>query len=242
MPFVLAGVFIAITLTRVASLTAGIMGAGWLGWLFAAGLGFGVLLYAYWLRSKTLGGRAKVGLLFLVLVDGGFNLAEVYRHMIAQGTWNDGLLKAAGITYGIFPTLACLLLGWLAGGIRFCHPCQCDALRCCHASDYGLRRSWIQHCRRMAQMRRRDKESYRKVTQSPCNCRSQRSNTFVHAGTLSIAHRHLRDMREDALYIGRTSALACWRRLARSRDKGEEIRCRLFKPKAAAWACGSRMR
>ena len=122
MPFVLAGVFIAITLTRVASLTAGIMGAGWLGWLFAAGLGFGVLLYAYWLRSKTLGGRAKVGLLFLVLVDGGFNLAEVYRHMIAQGTWNDGLLKAAGITYGIFPTLACLLLGWLAGGIALLPP------------------------------------------------------------------------------------------------------------------------
>jgi len=122
MPFVLAGVFIAITLTRVASLTAGIMGAGYLGWFFAAGLGFGVLLYAYWLRSKALYGRARIGLLFLVLVDGGFNLAEVYRHMIAQGTWNDGLLKAAGITYGVFPTLACLLLGWLAGGIALLPP------------------------------------------------------------------------------------------------------------------------
>ncbi|MBM3135822.1 MAG: hypothetical protein FJZ89_11200 [Chloroflexi bacterium] len=122
MPFVLASVFIAITLARVASLTADIMGAGYLGWFFAAGLGFGVLLYAYWLRSKALYGRARIGLLFLVLVDGGFNLAEVYRHMIAQGTWNDGLLKAAGITYGVFPTLACLLLGWLAGGIALLPP------------------------------------------------------------------------------------------------------------------------
>ena len=122
MPFVLAGVFIAITLTRVADLTASTMGAGYLGWLFAAGLGFGVLLYAYWLRSKPLYGRAKAGLIFLVAVDGSFNLAEVYRYMVANKTWGDPLLTAAGVIYGLFPTLAVLLLGWLAGGIALLPP------------------------------------------------------------------------------------------------------------------------
>jgi len=119
LPFLLAGVFIAITLTRVASLAANTLGAGWLGWAFAVGLGVGVLVFAYWLKSNGVGIRsaALTSLVIFIVADGLFNSAEVYRHMVAAGTWGDPLLRLAGVVYALFPTLAVGLLGWLIGRI-----------------------------------------------------------------------------------------------------------------------------
>jgi len=119
LPFLLAGVFIAITLTRVASLAANTLGAGWLGWAFAVGLGVGVLVFAYWLKSNGVGIRpaALTSLVIFVVADGLFNGAEVYRHMVAAGTWSDPLLRLAGIVYALFPTVAVGLLGWMIGRI-----------------------------------------------------------------------------------------------------------------------------
>jgi hypothetical protein len=111
--------FIGITLTRVAVLASGPLGAGWLGWLFAVGLGAGVYLAAYWMKVADAGTRtaASVTLAFFVLADLAFNNAEVYRHMADAGTWGDWMLRVAGLVYASFPTLAAALLGWLQGRV-----------------------------------------------------------------------------------------------------------------------------
>ena len=117
LPQVLAVLFLAITLSRVASLAGNGLGAGLLGWFFSAGLGAGVFISAYWLRVEALRRKALTALAFFLLCDLVFNAAEVYRHMLASGAWSDGILRVAGIIYACFPTLAAALLGWLQGGI-----------------------------------------------------------------------------------------------------------------------------
>ncbi len=119
LPTLLAMTFIGITLTRVAVLASGPLGAGWLGWLFAVGLGAGVYLAAYWMKVSDAGTKAAASmtLAFFVLADLAFNNAEVYRHMAAQGTWEDWMLRVAGLVYASFPTLAAALLGWLQGRV-----------------------------------------------------------------------------------------------------------------------------
>lgn len=119
MPTLLALSFVGITLARVAALAGGTLGAGLLGWPFAVGLGLGVYLCSYWLKvsdGKTRA-AAMVSLVFFAISDLIFNLSEVYRGMLANGTWNDALLRLAGIVYAAFPTLAVGLLGWLQGNV-----------------------------------------------------------------------------------------------------------------------------
>ena len=119
LPTILAGTFVAITLARVAMLANGALGAGGLGWPFAIGLGAGVYLCAYWLKvaDDRMRIAALVSLVFFALSDLVFNTSEVYRGMLANGTWSDGLLRVAGIVYAAFPTLAVGLLGWLQGRV-----------------------------------------------------------------------------------------------------------------------------
>lgn len=119
LPTILAGTFVAITLARVAALANGALGAGWLGWPFAIGLGAGVYLCSYWLKVADDKTRvaALVSLVFFALSDLVFNTSEVYRGMLADGTWGDWLLRLAGIVYAAFPTLAVGLLGWLQGRV-----------------------------------------------------------------------------------------------------------------------------
>jgi len=119
LPTILAGTFVAITLARVAALANGALGAGGLGWPFAIGLGAGVYLCSYWLKVADDKTRvaALVSLVFFALSDLVFNTSEVYRSMLANGTWGDWLLRVAGIVYAAFPTLAVGLLGWLQGRV-----------------------------------------------------------------------------------------------------------------------------
>jgi hypothetical protein len=119
LPTILAGTFVAITLARVAALASSALGAGLLGWPFAIGLGAGVYLCAYWLKVADDRTRvaALVSLTFFALSDLVFNMGEVYRGMLANGTWSDWLLRVAGIVYAAFPTLAVGLLGWLQGRV-----------------------------------------------------------------------------------------------------------------------------
>jgi hypothetical protein len=111
--------FVVITLARVATLASGALGAGLLGWPFAIGLGVGVYLCSYWLKVADNKTRtaALFSLVFFALADLVFNTSEVYRGMLANNTWGDGLLRLAGIVYAAFPTLAVGLLGWLQGRV-----------------------------------------------------------------------------------------------------------------------------
>lgn len=130
-PTILAVLFILITLTRVGQFSAERMQAGLLGWLFSIGLGAGVFFTAYWTREhvtvKQAGdGEQKrdrrsilvqrwawAGLIFFSLVDGLFNMAEVW---LAVNPVTALVGVATGI-YGIFPTVAAGLLGVLQGFI-----------------------------------------------------------------------------------------------------------------------------
>jgi hypothetical protein len=119
LPTILAGTFIAITLARVAALAQGPLGAGFLGWLFAVGLGAGVYTASYWLKVSDVNTQraALAALGFFVIADLVFNGAEVYRHMLASGAWADWMLRGAGAIYAVFPTLAAGLMGWLQGRV-----------------------------------------------------------------------------------------------------------------------------
>jgi hypothetical protein len=122
LPTILAGLFIAITLARVASFSAEAMQAGVLGWIFSIGLGLSVYASAYWTRvsassrdgnedrrSRSTRVMAWIALVLFAVADGFFNLAEVLR------TVTDSNLRNAAILYGAFPTLAAALLGALQG-------------------------------------------------------------------------------------------------------------------------------
>lgn len=124
LPLILAGGFLFITLARVAAFSANSMQAGFLGWIFATGLGLAVFVSAYFTRVSVTdksGAEARrsryariiatVNLVLFVVVDGFFNLAEVLLNV------TDPNLQVAAWTYGIFPTVAAALLGALQGAV-----------------------------------------------------------------------------------------------------------------------------
>lgn len=128
LPSILAGVFIAITLTRVQQYSLR-MGGGWLGWLFSIAMGAGVFLGAYWTRDSITAKDGKqdaravkvkswafVMLAFFVVADGLYNLAEVFQSV--KPDWKtDTLLWIGTAVYGAFPTLATAGLAALQGHI-----------------------------------------------------------------------------------------------------------------------------
>lgn len=118
-PMLLALLFIVITIDRVASFT----GSTVLSWLFAIGLTVSVFVSAYLLDYDKSKEAARVSLLFFVLVDGMLNLGEVVRWSVDLGRWdrsiglfglNIYLWRMADLVYGVFPTVAVLILGWLS--------------------------------------------------------------------------------------------------------------------------------
>ena len=122
LPTFLYGLFLVITLARVASFSGSAMQAGWLGWPFSVGLGLAVYACAYNLRvhlrlpdgsedrrSRNVRLVAGVGLVLFVAADGAFNLWDVLGAVKAPE------LQAAAWIYGLFPTLAAALLGILQG-------------------------------------------------------------------------------------------------------------------------------
>lgn len=123
LPLILAAVFIAITLTRVASLVEHGFSSGLLGWAFSFGLGVAVFVTSYFMRvaaassktgmedkrSRNTRAISAIALVFFVLVDGYFNVVEVLRSLTDQS------LYVAALLYGAFPTVAAALLGVLQG-------------------------------------------------------------------------------------------------------------------------------
>jgi hypothetical protein len=103
------------------------MRAGLLGWVFAVSLGLLVYVSAYFNRvsiSAKDGSedhrstRARtVALIVLVgssLVDGVFNLLEVWRTADTSTPW----LQAGALLYGITPTLGIAAAAWLQGQVH----------------------------------------------------------------------------------------------------------------------------
>lgn len=125
MPRNIAALFLFITLFRVASFASVQMQAGWiLGTAFSAGLGLAVYLSSYNMRvwgvdksgdetrqSKDSRRTALAALIVFGVIDGLFNLWDV------QMTVKDTKLQTAAFIYGVFPTAAAGLLGWLQGKV-----------------------------------------------------------------------------------------------------------------------------
>lgn len=131
LPLFLSALFIGVTVTRVSRFAGGDV----LGWLFSVGLAGGVFLSAYYVDYGQAGAQrrpthrpALFALVFFVVVDGLFNLAEVLNHSLASGRWATAVVlvdgfywhpyRIADVVFGIFPTLAVALMGWLARGIE----------------------------------------------------------------------------------------------------------------------------
>jgi hypothetical protein len=114
LPTILTGLFLAVTLWRVAEFVDGKMAAGALGWLFAAGLGVAVYTASYWTRAVITRRPAMVALVFFVATDAYLNFAEVW---LAADT-SEPLVAVGAVLYGLFPTVAVALLGWLSGSIK----------------------------------------------------------------------------------------------------------------------------
>jgi hypothetical protein len=121
-PMILSGVFIFITLTRVAELADSGFQAGVLGWVFSIAMGVSVFVSSYYMRvamirkggeedrrSKLLRRTAAVAMVFFVVIDGVFNVVEVMRSL------DDSALYYPALIYGAFPTVAAALLGSLQG-------------------------------------------------------------------------------------------------------------------------------
>ena len=132
-PTLLAGVFVSITLVRVAEYASGPLSAGWLGWVFALALGSAVFVSAYYTREhiRQVDGReqdrrdkhvrqaAWVAVGLFVSVDGLLNLADVLLKADTS-TW---YYAASAWAYGLVPTIGAGVLGWLQGYIdRLPHP------------------------------------------------------------------------------------------------------------------------
>lgn len=113
LPLVLAALFLAITLARVAEFVSREMSAGFLGWVFAPALGAAVYTVAYYTRQQTTRKAAMVGLLFFVLVDAYMNFAEVWL----TSSHDHPLTIGGAVLYGVFPTAAVAILGWLQTSI-----------------------------------------------------------------------------------------------------------------------------
>lgn len=120
LPLILGLIFISVTVHRVALFSGG----GFNGWAVALALAIGVFLSAYFSEMKTTSKPALFALIAFVLVDGLFNVSEVLRWSVEQGRWDFALkfsesasiyiYRVADPLYGIFPTLAAAMLGWLS--------------------------------------------------------------------------------------------------------------------------------
>jgi hypothetical protein len=120
LPLILGLIFISVTVHRVALFSGG----GFNGWAVALALAIGVFLSAYFTEMKTTSKPALVALVAFVLVDGLFNVSEVLKWSVEQGRWDFALkfseqssiyiYRFADPLYGIFPTLAAAMLGWLS--------------------------------------------------------------------------------------------------------------------------------
>lgn len=129
-PYNLSAFFIVITIVRVAVFVVTGLNLGPLGYAFAVGIAAGVYVSSYYLQFKETKGRALAGLALFLLADLWFNVFEVVRSTsTAQlvppeanflGLPSESLrtgMQWSAIAFGILPTLAAAILGWLQGGV-----------------------------------------------------------------------------------------------------------------------------
>jgi hypothetical protein len=121
----LAILYISITIFRVSSFAAGNGNFAWqiLSLIFATGLALSVLTCSFFAGYDATRRPATIGLIFFVLVDGYFNFVETLMWSVGQGRWDQTIefagqqfysYRIADIIYGIFPTLAAAMLGYLS--------------------------------------------------------------------------------------------------------------------------------
>lgn len=134
LPLVLAALFLAITLARVAAFTSREMSAGYLGWVYSVGLGLAVYISAYWTRNATTRKAALVSLAFFVAVDALFNFSEVWL----TANLAHPLTRIGAMVYGIFPTVATALLGWVTASISKLPPTAKQARMNSAISDWVI--------------------------------------------------------------------------------------------------------
>lgn len=113
LPLLLSMLFLAITLARVAKFSDDYLQAGGLGWVFSIALGVAVFAAAYWTRVATTRKQAVAALVLFVSIDAFFNFAHVWLSADTE----QPLVAGGAVLYGLFPTLAVALLGWLSGAI-----------------------------------------------------------------------------------------------------------------------------
>src|SRR3990167_838079 len=118
-PKLLAGLGLLLTLSRVAGFASGTVGAGWQAVIFAVFVGGMAFTFAYWTRTtdNTLSAWAWLGLILTIVADWLFNFSDVYRYMVAAGTWTDNLLRSAGIVYALFPAAVYAVAGAMQGRV-----------------------------------------------------------------------------------------------------------------------------
>lgn len=124
LPFLLGLAFVAVTSTRVADFAGGDK----LAWFYSIGLTGSVFITAYFLDFKTTFRRSTLILGVLILFDTAFNLGETLKWSVESGRWNfvlefsNGiriyLYQIADIIYGIFPTIAAVLMAYLAKSVE----------------------------------------------------------------------------------------------------------------------------
>lgn len=131
LPTVLAFGFIIITLWRVGQFADARMVAGWTGWIFSVIVGIGVYASAYYTRdgitvkdngkedarSVNVKKSAWALLVFCVLGDGLFNMAEVWYTVKPEFALSNWLLVLSTAVFGLFPTIAAAGFGALQGHV-----------------------------------------------------------------------------------------------------------------------------
>lgn len=123
-PFILGLVFIAVTTSRIADFAGGDLRA----WIMSLALTGSVFASAYYMDFKTTFKRSVVVLIILAILDTTFNLGDTLKWSVETGRW-DFVLKfsngtglyiyqIADIIYGIFPTIAAVLMAYLSKGVE----------------------------------------------------------------------------------------------------------------------------
>jgi 4-amino-4-deoxy-L-arabinose transferase-like glycosyltransferase len=113
LPLILSALFLAITLARVASFAQHELKAGPLGWVFSIALGVAVYASAYWTRIPSTRKQAAAALVLFIAIDAYMN----FTHVWLSADTEQPLVAGGAVLYGLFPTLAVALLGWLSGAI-----------------------------------------------------------------------------------------------------------------------------
>lgn len=123
LPALLAFGFIGITVVRIASFASdGSLQWNILGTAFAIMLAMSVYVSSFFLGYANSRNAALVAIVFFGAVDITFNFAETLSWSVQSGRWNQTVdfgfynlhvYRFADVIYGLFPTMAAALLGYL---------------------------------------------------------------------------------------------------------------------------------